>query len=135
MRQLRPQRPVRLRVGSWECSCNTYMILFLRSPKLVGTWVPASVLLEPQSNPGLGPKGSRQGAERRAGFFGPDGLVQKMAFEGSPDGFLEEFSRVTTWERHSRQREQHMRSQGGRRVLAGKGKQPGDCGSGGCGQE
>ena len=105
-----------------ECSCNTYMVFSLRSLKLVGTGVPASVLLEPQNNPGLGPKGSPQGAERRAGFFGPDGLVQKMAFEGSPDGFLEEFSRVTTWEGHFRQREQHMQSQGGRRVLAGKGE-------------
>lgn len=45
--------------------------------------------------------------------------MQKTAFEESPDGFLEEFSRVTTGERHSRQKEQHMRSQGGRRVLAG----------------
>lgn len=101
----------------------------------MGTGLPASALLEPQRDPGLGTKESPQGAEGREGFFGPGGLVQKTAFEESPDGFLEEFSRVTTGERHSRQKEQHMRSQGGRRVLAGKRKQPGGCGSGGCGQE
>lgn len=101
----------------------------------MGTGLPASALLEPQRDPGLGTKESPQGAEGREGFFGPGGLVQKMAFEESPDGFLEEFSRVTTRERHSRQKEQHMRSQGGRKVLAGKQKQPGGCGSGGCGQE
>ena len=61
--------------------------------------------------------------------------MQKMAFEESPDGCLEEFSRLNTVERCSRQREQHMQRQGGRRVLVGKGKEPGGYGSGGCGQE
>lgn len=137
MRKLRPRIHARLRVGHQGCSCDTDIVFALEEPSTSGPQVSECALLEPPMGSGKcniwGPRkspGSRGGGipldpkpRCRGGTLAEPWWVSKGIFQ------------LAVVERYFRQREQHKQSQGGRRELVGKEKEPGLCGSGVGGRE